>query len=346
MNVVGLYAMKSIAKKARPAMPVLGAWMAALCFACNLSPAWAAGSVAQALHGVQATEAVNDASPAARAGDVAAAPAEAEPAQGAAAVERTNRPHTTGRSAPLWELGLGGTALRLAHYRGSDQSQGWLLPLPYFVYRGDIIKADREGARAMLLSGERFQIDLSVAGTAPTKSADNLARAGMPSLKPTLEVGPNLNLYLLNGANWRLLARAPVRAAFTLQGSPRHVGWSASPYLTLELRQGAWDIGWRAGTQWGDRGLHGYVYDVDASYATATRPAYRSRAGFGGFQSTVGASRRIGDSLWVGAFARVDSVNGATFASSPLVRQRSNVSGGLALSWIFARSERMVPTAD
>ncbi len=252
----------------------------------------------------------------------------------------------TGRSAPLWELGMGVTALRLAHYRGSDQSQTWLLPLPYFVYRGDIIRADREGARAMLLHGERFQVDLSVSGSAPTRSGDNLARVGMPSLKPTVEVGPNLNLYLMNGADWRLVARAPVRAAFTLQSSPRHVGWSASPYLTLEGRQGPWDIGWRVGTQWGDRGLHGYVYDVDPSYATSTRAAYRAKAGFGGWQSTLGASRRVGDSLWLGVFARADSVSGAAFADSPLVRQRSHLSGGIAVSWIFARSEKMVPLAD
>ncbi len=295
------------------------------------APVWAEGTGAQASQG-----------PLAPLGPLGEAVASASSEATSAGASRS----AASRSAPLWELGVGGTALHLAHYRGSDQSQNWLLPLPYFVYRGDIIKADREGARAMLLHGERFQVDLSVSGSAPTRSGDNLARAGMPSLKPTVEVGPNLNLYLLHGADWRFLARAPVRAAFTLQNSPRHVGWSASPYLTLEWRQGPWDIGWRAGTQWGDRALHGYVYDVDPSYATPARAAYRAKAGFGGWQSTLGASRRVGDSLWVGVFARADSVRGAAFESSPLVRQSSHLSGGIAISWIFARSQRMVPVAD
>jgi MipA family protein len=316
--------MKAARRKLGASAPSPWALLAALCTAAGVAPVWAANAVSDA-----------------------ATAAAAETAAGTPATSTvSNRTPSLGRSAPLWELGVGGTALRLAHYRGSDQSQSWLLPLPYFVYRGDIIKADREGARAMLLHGERFQVDLSVAATAPTRSGDNLARTGMPSLKPTVEVGPNLNLYLLNGTDWRLLARAPVRAAFTLQSSPRHVGWSASPYLTLEWRQGPWDIGWRAGAQWGDRSLHGYVYDVDPSYATAARTTYRAKGGFGGFQSTVGASRRIGDSLWVGAFARADSVSGAAFVDSPLVRQRSNLSGGLALSWIFARSERMVAAPE
>ena len=45
---------------------------------------------------------------------------------------------------PLWELGIGAGWLHLPHYRGSDQSRDWLLPIPYFVYRGEFFRADRE----------------------------------------------------------------------------------------------------------------------------------------------------------------------------------------------------------
>ena len=41
---------------------------------------------------------------------------------------------------PLWELGLGVGALRVPHYRGSDQDHGWVLPVPYFVYNGEVLK--------------------------------------------------------------------------------------------------------------------------------------------------------------------------------------------------------------
>ena len=57
---------------------------------------------------------------------------------------------------PLWEAGLGIGTLRLPHYRGSDQSHTWVLPVPYVVYRGRIFKADREGARAVLLDADRL----------------------------------------------------------------------------------------------------------------------------------------------------------------------------------------------
>jgi hypothetical protein len=52
---------------------------------------------------------------------------------------------------PLWEAGVGVGVLRLPHYRGSDQSHTWVLPVPYFVYRGEFLRADREGARACSL---------------------------------------------------------------------------------------------------------------------------------------------------------------------------------------------------
>src|SRR5215510_8004444 len=51
---------------------------------------------------------------------------------------------------PLWEAGLGVGVLRLPDYRGSDQSRTWVLPVPYIAYRGDILKADREGARVVV----------------------------------------------------------------------------------------------------------------------------------------------------------------------------------------------------
>lgn len=246
---------------------------------------------------------------------------------------------------PLWEFGLGATALSLPHYRGSDQTQSWLLPLPYFVYRGQFFRADREGARAVLLDSERFELDFSLAASAPTRSEDNLARQGMPDLAPTIEIGPNANFGLARGTDWKVELRVPVRAAFTLEGRPHHVGWSATPYATLEGRVRGWDVGVRAGPLWGDRRLNAYVYEVAPVYATAQRPAWRARAGFGGWQTTLGASRRFGP-WWVGAFVRHDSVAGAAFEGSPLVRQRGTVAAGVALSWVFSASSVMVDAPD
>lgn len=252
---------------------------------------------------------------------------------------------------PLWELGAGVGALRLPHYRGADQSHNWLLPVPYVVYRGDVFKADREGARALLLSSDRVHLDLSVSASAPTRSQDNSARQGMPNLAPTLEFGPNIDWTLGRGhwgnrGDWELSLRVPLRAAVTIEKTPQHIGWSSTPHLNLDLHpRNGWNIGLQAGPVWADRSLNGYFYDVSPAQATATRPAYEARGGYGGWQGTAALSRRF-DKQWTGMFVKYDQLNGARFGDSPLVRQRQQVSFGVAMVWIFSTSDKLVQIAE
>ena len=50
---------------------------------------------------------------------------------------------------PLWELGAGVAAFSFPAYRGSDKQRHFLMPVPYFVYHGEFLKADRHGIRAV-----------------------------------------------------------------------------------------------------------------------------------------------------------------------------------------------------
>lgn len=246
--------------------------------------------------------------------------------------------------APLWELGAGVAALRLPHYRGADQARNWLLPIPYLVYRGRILRADREGARAMLVERERFDVDLSVAAGAPADSRANDARRGMPDLDPTVEAGPSANLTLARGADWTLAVGLPLRAVFALGSSLRQIGWIASPNIDLDLRWQGWNLGVQLAALAGDRRLHETYYGVAPAYATATRRAYRARGGRAGWQGTLGATRRDG-ALWYGAFVRADRLDGAVFEASPLVRRRHGLSFGVGVSWVFATSGERVSEA-
>ena len=242
---------------------------------------------------------------------------------------------------PLWEAGIGVAALRMPGYRGSDRSSNWLLPAPYLVYRGAIFRADREGARAVLVDAKRFDFDLSLAASPPTKSDDDPARDGMDDIAPTVEVGPRMNFAFRRGSDWNLGLRVPLRAVITVESKPKAVGWALTPALAYDTRVAGFEVGVLAGPMWGSRKLHAYSYDVPARDATARRPAYRAASGFGGWQLTGAASRRIGRA-WIGAFVRADSVAGAVFDDSPLVRQRHTFSAGVALSWIFAVSDEQV----
>lgn len=243
---------------------------------------------------------------------------------------------------PLWELGAGLGALSLPHYRGSDQRHDWLLPVPYVVYRGDFLRADREGARAVLLETDRFELDLSLAASLPTRSDDDDARRDMDDLSPTVELGPDLHWTLARGAGWRLDLRAPVRAALTAESKPRAIGWTATPHLRLDVVDlRGWKLGLQAGPVWGSRRYHEYFYGVGAADATADRPAYRAPGGAGGGQALATLSRRF-EHFWAGAFLRYDTLRGAAFGESPLLREREQLSFGVALTWVFARSGRLV----
>ena len=254
-----------------------------------------------------------------------------------------------GSKKPLWELGLGVAGLRLPDYRGSDQSRSYLLPLPYIVYRGTWLKADRDGARALLFDTQRVKVDVSVAASTPTRSRDNAAREGMPNLAAVGEIGPNLNLTLAHSIEnrWRLDLRLPLRAAVTLQRSPDFIGTTFSPHLNLDLAgvAGGWNLGLLTGPLFADRKYHEHFYGVDAAYATPERAAYRAHGGYAGWQALAATSRRFGNT-WVGAFVRYDSLRGAAFEDSPLVRRHSALTMGFGVSWILATSAELVPSSD
>jgi MipA family protein len=243
---------------------------------------------------------------------------------------------------PLWELGLGLGGLTVPQYRGAEQNLRWVLPVPYFVYRGDFFKSDKDGTRAVLLDTETLDFDISADGSPPVKSKDSRARTGMSDLAATLELGPNVNIRLGKGAGWKVELRLPLRAAFTVERRVQQIGWTLTPVLNLDLDVDGWNIGVQGGPLAATQKFHAYFYDVPTAFANAERPAYSARSGYAGWGLTTSASRRVGD-WWLAAFARVDDVSSASFQNSPLVKQRYNFTAGFAVSYIFKTSSTRVP---
>jgi len=252
-------------------------------------------------------------------------------------------------SEPLWELGMGAAWVRFDDYRGSDQTNNYLLPLPFVAYRGRFLRADRDGARAILFAGKRILVDMSLAASVPTKSKRNEARRGMPDLAATFEIGPNLNveLWQSNDRRLKLDLRLPVREAITIERSPQAIGVTFSPNLNLDVRGFAnhWNLGLLAGPLYADRRYHEHFYGVAPEFASATRAVYRAPGGYAGWRATTALSRRIGNA-WLGGFVRYDDLHGAAFAASPLVRRDKTFTAGLGISWIFATSSQRVQVDD
>lgn len=246
---------------------------------------------------------------------------------------------------PLWEVGMGLGVMRLPHYRGSDQTRVWALPLPYIAYRGDIFKADREGARAEFVKADDWRFDVSVNAGAPADSEDNRARDGMRDLAPTVEFGPRFVWTAARGKDWSLEVRVPLRGVVTVERHSRFAGAVLSPNLNLDVVLAGWDVGFYLGPVFGSRRQNGYTYDVPDADARPDRPAYRSASGYAGTQLVFGTSRRFGD-LWVGAFGKLDHLRGAVFDDSPLVRRQTTFAFGAGMSWIFWKSHRPAPDAS
>jgi MipA family protein len=246
---------------------------------------------------------------------------------------------------PLWDFGLGVGAIAFDDYRGANTTHVYVLPLPYFYYRGKFLRADRNGVRGLLFNQD--WIELNISGNATTPVRRNATRAGMPDLRSTLEVGPSVELHLWKSQDARVKfdVRLPLRAAFTVQSPPHSIGWTFAPYAAVDVKDVAGFVGWYfgalAGPLFASHRYNDYFYTVAPQYATAERPAYQAGAGYSGAEILASLSKRY-PSFWVGAYVRHDSLAGATFEASPLVKTREYWAGGFGIAWMISHSSRLV----
>jgi outer membrane protein len=253
---------------------------------------------------------------------------------------------------PLWEAGVGVGVIDFPHYRGSDQHKTWVLPAPYFVYRGEYLQVDPRKMRGLFYKSDRAELDVSFNGSVPVESDQNNARRGMPDLDPTLEIGPTLNVFLLRSESRRskLELRLPLRAVLASDFSHvNHEGWLFQPGLNYDVRDvfgfGGWNAGLLGGPVYSSSRYNQYFYGVDPAFATAARPAYSTGGGYAGTQVIAALSKRF-PKFWVGGFAKWDNLNGAVFGNSPLVRDKQNFSAGFAISWVLGESKTRVEAGE
>jgi outer membrane protein len=253
------------------------------------------------------------------------------------------------KQAPVLEYGLGIGAIAFEDYRGSNTTHAYPLPIPYLIYNGTFLKADRDGVRGTLFDQDWVELNLS--GNATTPVRNDRERSGMPDLRSTLELGPSLDFHLLHSADSRLKfdLRMPLRTALTVEASPKFIGWTFTPRFALDIADPLGRVGWNAGFLVGplfaDRRYHDYFYGVAPQYATVSRPAYQAKGGYAGTQLLGALSKRFAH-YWVGAYVRYDTLTGATFADSPLVQRDSYWSAGIGISWIIHTSAQMVEVPD
>jgi len=248
---------------------------------------------------------------------------------------------TARQDLPLWEIGVAAGGISQQAYPGADEQVSRTPLLPYLIYRGKVLRADDEGAGLRAIRSERFELDVSFAGSLSSGGRSLKAREGMARLPTLVEFGP-VGRWFLNGrgATDRVSFELPLRGVFEARDLRRHRGLSLEPELAVDRRvKGGWSYGLSAGLLIGDDRLASTYYSVAPGEALPNRSAYDARAGLIAWRLKGGVSRQLTPDLRLFAFTRIDSVAGAANRDSPLVRRTTGGSVGVGLTYTFKRSE-------
>ena len=263
------------------------------------------------------------------------------PAVAGAQSEPAARVEPVERNLPLWEAGIGAAGFSTPAYPGSSDRSNRGLVLPFFLYRGKVLRADQNGVGARLLNTDKVEFDIGLAGALPAHSDDVEARRGMPDLGTLLEFGPRVKYKFADlGEYGRVRVDLPLRAVIEARGGLRRQGWTSEPRLVWEQRgeQGRWTLEAQLGAVFGDRRINRYFYEVEPQYATADRPAYRADGGLLLVRTGLFGTWRMNPDVRLFGFVRYESYAGAANEDSPLMKKSTGTSAGLGFAWTFARS--------
>lgn len=246
---------------------------------------------------------------------------------------------------PLWEIGAFAGAMASPAYPASaDRSQNAIV-LPFFIYRGEILRADQSGIGARLLHTDRYTVDVGVSGSLPASSNGIALRHDMPDLSTLVEVGPRIKYDVADIApGQRIYVEVPLRAVLELHSGIQSQGYAIEPKIHYEIHRHAdWNFRASAGAYYGDQQLNQYFYGVPAFYATTDRPAYEAQAGWISTRVSLDLSKHLGPDLRVFAYVRHDDYTVSSNRSSPLFAQSSGNTFGMALTWTLGHSEARAP---
>jgi outer membrane protein len=249
------------------------------------------------------------------------------------------------RDLSLWEGGVLVGGAYVPDYPASDQNRTKFVVFPYIVYRGSVVRSDREGTRAKLWKTRYASLELSAAASFATQSKDDRARVGMPDLDYLLEIGPRLSIPLSElGGRGKLQLFVPIRGvASTDLTNFHHRGFTLTPALFMHVDRffrPDWIYVSQLTANFANRQLSAYFYDVAPEFALPTRSAYDARAGylgtdwFNGLAIPLGRKFRLftGIQLWEHA--------GSANQASPLFRRQFTFTSIFGIAYTFYESRR------
>lgn len=262
------------------------------------------------------------------------------PAQNAGA---QGTPAGAPRALPLWEAGLFGLGYTQPAYPGADDRVSRALGLPYVIYRGRYLRAERGSIGLRAFKTPRTELDVGFAASLGSHSSDIAARRGMADLGTMIEFGPRLKINLGDVSSGRSDSRLqfPLRAVIDVSHGFVSRGIAFEPQWVTDTRlPGRWFVSTSLGAMFGDKKLGDTFYGVAPGEATATRASYTASSGLIALRAGLLAAHTLTPGVRLFFLLRIESLAGAANRDSPLVRRDTGWAAGVGLSWELARSER------
>jgi len=255
----------------------------------------------------------------------------------------------------LWGIRLVAFGQDFPAYPSSSEQNLTILPLPFPVYRGKILRfgEDLEDiANSRILSRDRVKLSIGLNASFPEDSDNLSVRTGMPDLDFLVEAGPELKIALKGGPDEdrELKLSLQARGAVSLDGlDPTGRGFIFNPeleYLARDLLGPRNELRFRVAPAWASRNYMDFFYGVAPEFATPSRPRFDASSGYLNTEFLVGLNRKITERLEFRGSIRLWVNKGAANDASPLYQRDYDHGIRLALFWTAWESKRRAATKD
>ena len=245
---------------------------------------------------------------------------------------------------PLWEIALGGYGRRGPAYPASDEYQTDVIPLPFPIYRGKILRVgddDGKPVRTRIFRRDRIKLDLDFGLNLPVDSDDIDEREGLPDLDLLFEAGPELQLQFEEDLPGDFFLSLQTRGAWSFDGlSTSWRGVIVGTEFRYEIPLGKSTYSLRLTPEWASRDYMDFFYGVDDRFAAPDRPAYEADSGYLGTVMVFSYGHDITRKFEIRTGFRAGFYQGAKNEDSPLFTADNTAEVYFAFLWKFWESER------
>jgi hypothetical protein len=177
----------------------------------------------------------------------------------------------------------------------------------------------------------------------PVDSSANETRAGMPDIPFIAQIGPRLNYYFVNhNSDYIALFRFPVRSGWNMRNG--YSGLLIQPNFLVGMANlnGRWKNYCEFALTYTSSEYNKIFYDVETAYSSNERPKFETGNAMQSFSVNLTSLFDITRKVAIGSYVKWRTLSIGRVAESPLVRQNSDYSGGIFLTWALWESKERV----